>query len=86
MQPKTRLAFNAYVSQIALLNGHSVDDVRNTKFAIAPAVEQKLEERIQESSEFLQQINITPVVQQSGDKVGITVTLSLIHISEPTRH
>jgi hypothetical protein len=84
MQPKTRLAFNAYVSQIALLNGHSVDDVRNTKFAIAPAVEQKLEERIQESSEFLQQINITPVVQQSGDKVGITVTRPIASRTDTT--
>lgn len=74
MHPKTRIAFAAYVSQIALLNGLSDEDVKTTKFAIAPAVEQKLEERIKESSEFLQAINIVPVIQQSGDKVGVTVT------------
>lgn len=74
MHRDTRIAFAGYVSQIALLNSLSVDDVKTTKFAVAPNVEQKLEEKIKETSEFLQQINIVPVVQQSGDKVGVTVT------------
>lgn len=67
----TRILFTAYVSQIALLNG--VESASH-KFAVAPTVEQKLEEKIQESSEFLQSINIVPVVQQSGAKVGVTAT------------
>jgi P2 family phage major capsid protein len=74
MRNETRLLFTAYVSQIALLNG--VADA-TTKFSVAPAVEQKLEEKIQESSEFLQQINIVGVPQQSGDKIGVTVTRPL---------
>lgn len=74
MHPITRKAYNGYVSQIAKLNNIDSDDAKSIKFAIAPAVEQKLEEKIKESSEFLQQVNIVPVVQQSGDKVGVTVT------------
>lgn len=74
MQNATRIAFLAYVSQIAMLNG--VADA-TVKFAVAPTVEQKLEEVIKQSSEFLQKINITPVVQQEGQKVGIGVTRPL---------
>lgn len=74
MQNSTRILFTAYVSQIALLN--SVADA-TTQFTVAPVVEQKLEEVIKNSSEFLQQINIEPVVQQSGAKVGVGVTRTM---------
>lgn len=76
MQRSTRLLFNAYVSQIALLNGIDAADA-TTKFSVDPVVEQKLEERIKQSSEFLQRINIIPVIAQIGDKVGIEVTRPL---------
>lgn len=74
MQNSTRALFNAYVSQIALLNG--VHDATVT-FTVAPAVEQKLEEVISHSSEFLQAIQIVPVMAQIGDKVGVGVTRPL---------
>jgi len=74
MRNSTRLLFTAYVSQIALLN--SVADA-TVKFSVAPVVEQKLEEKIQESSEFLSQINVIGVPEQSGQKVGVTVTRPL---------
>jgi len=74
MRNATRIKFNSYVSQIALLN--SVPDATVT-FSVAPAVEQKLEEKIKESSEFLSQIPTIPVDQQEGDKVGIGVTRPL---------
>ncbi len=74
MQNTTRILFNAYVSQIALLNG--VADA-TTSFTVAPVVEQKLEEVIKHSSEFLQRINIEPVIQQEGDKVGVGVTRTM---------
>ncbi len=74
MRNETRLLFAAYVSQIALINGvASATD----KFTVAPVVEQKLEEKIKESSDFLGMINIEPVVQQSGQKVGVGVTRPL---------
>lgn len=73
MQRSTRILFAAYVSQIALLNGIAASEV-SAHFSVAPAVEQTLEERMKESSEFLQKINMVPVIQQSGDKVGIEAT------------
>lgn len=74
MRNDTRLLFNSFVSQIALIN--SVASA-SEKFTVAPAVEQKLEERIKEGSEFLSQINTVPVDQQEGDKVGVGVTRPL---------
>ncbi|HEX7856048.1 MAG TPA: phage major capsid protein, P2 family [Sphingobium sp.] len=71
MRNDTRLLFTAYVRHIALLSG--VADATK-KFTVAPAVEQKLEERIKQTSEFLSQINFVPVDQQEGDKVGVGVT------------
>lgn len=76
MRKETRAHFKAYVSQIALLNGIDAEDAV-TRFSVAPAVEQKLEEKIQESSEFLQAISFVPVVQQQGDKVGVGTTRPL---------
>ncbi|MBA4766059.1 MAG: P2 family phage major capsid protein [Porphyrobacter sp.] len=70
MRKETRALFNGYVSQIALLNSIPADDVAK-KFSVEPAVEQRLEDRIRESSEFLMAINMVPVMQQSGQKIGI---------------
>ena len=76
MKNTTRALFSAYVSQIALINGVNAADA-DKHFAVAPAVEQKLEERMKQSSEFLQAINIIGVDQQEGDKVGIGVTRTM---------
>jgi P2 family phage major capsid protein len=71
MRNSTRLLYNAYVSQIALLSG--VPDA-TTQFSVAPVVEQKLIERVMISSDFLSRIGNVTVTQQEGDKVGIGVT------------
>ena len=71
MRNETRLLYNAYVSQIALLSG--VPDA-TTQFSVAPVVEQKLVERIMQSSDFLSRVGNVTVTQQEGDKVGIGVT------------
>lgn len=76
MKNTTRAKFQAYVSQIALINGVAAGDA-DKHFAVAPAVEQKLEERMKQSSEFLQAINIIGVDAQEGDKVGIGVTRTM---------
>lgn len=76
MRKETRQQFKSYVSQIALLNGIDPEDTV-AKFSVAPVVEQTLEEKIQESSDFLQQINVVGVPQQQGAKVGVTVTRPL---------
>ncbi|CAN5773753.1 phage major capsid protein, P2 family [soil metagenome] len=71
MRNATRLLYNSYVSQIALLSG--IPDA-TTQFSVAPAVEQKLIERVMTSSDFLSKIGNVTVTQQEGDKVGIGVT------------
>lgn len=68
MRNETRALFNAYVSQIALLN--NVADA-TTKFSVDPVVEQRLEDRIRNSSEFLMEINMIPVTQQEGETLGV---------------
>lgn len=65
------LAVNAYMAQIAKINGVTS---ASQNFNVAPAVQQKLENRMQESSEFLQRINIVGVTAQEGESVGIGVS------------
>lgn len=71
MHNDTRRLFKEYLGVLAALNG--VDDV-TTKFSVDPSVAQTLETRIQESSGFLQQINVLGVTEQSGEKVGLGVS------------
>jgi P2 family phage major capsid protein len=70
MRNETRQAFNAYLQTIAQLNG--VGDV-TTKFAASPSVQQRLETRMQESSDFLARINVIGVAEQQGEKLGLGV-------------
>ena len=68
MRNETRNVFNALLSQIARLNG--VQDV-GKQFSVAPSVQQVLETKMQESSDFLSKINVTPVVEAQGAKLGL---------------
>ncbi len=70
MRQDTRLKYNAYTAAIAQLNG--TDAVSHT-FAVTPTVQQRLETRMQESSSFLQQINVHPVNEIQGEKIGLGV-------------
>jgi len=71
MRNTTRRLFTEYEATVARLNG--VDRV-DRKFNVAPSVQQTLETRIQESSEFLQRINIIGVPEMEGEKVGLGVS------------
>lgn len=70
MRNPTRLAFNAYLAQIAKLNGvgSAVE-----MFTVDPSVQQTLETKIQESSDFLGRINMIGVPEQMGSKIGLGV-------------
>ena len=70
MRTETRLAYNALAVQIAKINGVTSAE---QKFTVSPTIQQKLETRIQESSDFLKKINIVPVTDQSGEKLGLGV-------------
>lgn len=73
MRQETRFKFNAYLSQLAKLNGISVDDI-SKKFTVEPSVTQTLMNTVQASSAFLQMINILPVAEMKGEKIGVGVT------------
>lgn len=70
MRNETRVKFNAYLEQVAKLNGV---DSATKKFNVSPSVQQTMEQKIQASSEFLSKINIEPVIDQEGEKLGLGV-------------
>jgi P2 family phage major capsid protein len=74
MRNQTRELFNQYLERQAELNG--IADATQS-FTVDPSVEQKLEDRAQESSEFLQRINISPVAELKGEKLGLGIGESL---------
>lgn len=71
MRNETRRLYNAYLDQVAKLNG--VESAAE-KFTVEPSVQQTLETKIQESSEFLGRINMVGVAEQMGDKIGLGVS------------
>lgn len=70
MRNPTRLAFTAYLEQLARLNA-----VRSAAemFTVDPSIQQTLESKIQLSSDFLTKINIIGVSEQMGAKIGLGV-------------
>ncbi|WP_046059690.1 phage major capsid protein, P2 family [Paracidovorax citrulli] len=70
MRNDTRVLYERYVQQQATLNG--VSDA-SKHFNVAPSVQQTLEKKLQESSEFLQTINIVGVDELKGEKLGLGV-------------
>lgn len=68
MHNLTREKFSAYQQHIAQLNGVPTS---SNKFNIEPSVQQTLENRIQESSDFLKSINIIGVNEPEGEKLGL---------------
>lgn len=75
MRNETRELFTSYLENIAELNGVDAGVVvGGKKFVAAPTVQQTLETKVQESSNFLSQINIVPVDELKGEKLGLGVT------------
>lgn len=71
MRNDTRVLFNGYLDQIAAISNVNSATV---SFAVDPTVQQRLETRIQESSEFLRRINVIGVDELKGQKVGLGVS------------
>ncbi|MBF7687752.1 phage major capsid protein, P2 family [Acinetobacter rathckeae] len=67
----TQRKFNMSMAHLAKLNG--VDSVEK-KFTVTPSIQQKLEDKIQLSSDFLKQINVFLVDEQSGSALGLGIT------------
>lgn len=71
MRNETRKLFNDFQNRLATLNG--VESV-GAKFTVEPSVQQTLETRMQESSEFLNSINVIGVNEQQGEKLGLGIS------------
>ncbi|KWK75351.1 capsid protein [Burkholderia ubonensis] len=82
MRKETRLAYSKFAVQIAKLN--DTDDV-SKKFAVDPSVQQTLETKIQESSGFLKSINILPVIELEGEKLGLSVSGPIASRTDTTK-
>ncbi|MCL1861838.1 MAG: phage major capsid protein, P2 family [Proteobacteria bacterium] len=70
MRNESRIQFDAYMARIAELN-HVANAA--TRFSVEPSVQQTLEQKIQESSEFLGRINNVGVIEQQGEKIGLGI-------------
>jgi P2 family phage major capsid protein len=71
MDPNTVIRFERYAANVAQLNGVA-STVRT--FAVAPSVEQKFEEKLKETIEFLGSINLETVGPQTGQTLGLETT------------
>lgn len=68
MRNDTRKSFNALLSRVATLSGVPS---AGESFAVEPSIQQTLESKIQESSQFLSMINIVGVDEIKGEKLGL---------------
>lgn len=82
MKKETRLAYSKYAAQIAKLN--DTPDA-STKFTVEPSVQQTLETKIQESSEFLKRVNVLPVTELEGEKLGLSVSGPIASRTDTTK-
>lgn len=83
MKQKTRFAFNAYLQQLARLNGVAVTELAS-KFTVEPSVSQTLEDEIQQSAAFLTLINVMGVAEQSGQLLGLGVGSTIAGTTDTT--
>lgn len=83
MQNATRLKFNQFVATIASLSGVSIDAVVS-KFNVSPSVQQTMEGKIQETSEFLKSINVIGVTEQQGAKLGLGISGPIASTTDTT--
>lgn len=81
MRNDTRLLYSAFVAAIAELNGVAS---AAEKFTVSPTIQQRLETRMQDTSSFLQAINIVGVDEQSGSKVGLGIGSTIASRTDTT--
>lgn len=81
MHKDTRLAYKQYTAQIAKLNGV---DSATEQFAVDPTIQQRLESRMQESSDFLGRINLMGVREAQGEKLGLGIGSTIASTTDTT--
>ncbi|KWO24724.1 phage major capsid protein, P2 family [Burkholderia ubonensis] len=71
MRNDTRELYSRFISRIQELNG--IGDA-TAKFSVDPSVQQTMETKTQESSAFLNSINVIGVSEMEGEKLGLGVS------------
>ena len=74
MRNETRQKFNEFTGKVAKLNAITSAMVQ---FNVQPSVQQTLETKMQESVAFLSMINMVPVDELKGQKVGIGISSTI---------
>nr|DAD65898.1 MAG TPA: major capsid protein [Siphoviridae sp. ctDEW4] len=75
MKKFTQEKFNQYIASVAAANGESESFVASGgQFTVEPTIQQKLEDAVLESSEFLQRINVIPVTEMKGSALRLGVS------------
>jgi P2 family phage major capsid protein len=74
LNPIARTKLSSYIADIARAN--NVEDAKHT-FAVQPVPEQKIIAAYQESADFLKQINVFPVDNAKGEKIGLQIGSSV---------
>ncbi|NIC37190.1 phage major capsid protein, P2 family [Halomonas desiderata] len=83
MRNDTRKAFNQLMSRVAELSG--VADA-SQPFSVQPSIQQTLESRIQESSAFLNQVNIVGVDEAKGQRLGLGISGPIAKRTNTNQH
>ena len=74
MNKFTQQKFQAYIAGVAQDNGEDVAFVANGgQFTVTPTMQQKLENAVLESSDFLKRINVVPVTEMKGAALRLGV-------------
>ena len=79
MNKNTRTQFKAYIAGVAADNNIDVEMLSaGQQFTVEPTVQQKLENAVLESSDFLKRINIVPVDELKGEalQLGVSGTIA----------
>ncbi|BCU90673.1 phage major capsid protein, P2 family [Yersinia pseudotuberculosis] len=85
MKKATRFQYNQFLQQVARLNHLDNKDDIAAKFTVEPSIAQKLETKQQESSAFLLKINMYPVDEKEGEKVGLSIDRPIASTTDTTQ-
>lgn len=83
MRNDTRKVFNQYAQRLAQING--APNAFAT-FDVDPSVQQTLETKIQESSEFLNRVNMVGVRDMVGEKLGLGISGPIAGRTDVSQH
>lgn len=83
MRNDTRQLYNQFLNRLASLNSVELSAVIS-KFTAEPSVQQTLETKVQESSDFLKSINFYGVDEQEGERIGLGLSGPIASTTDTT--